>query len=756
MAAPALLSALSGGAAALCALSSIRLRRLRLLRTLRRLRSVLRRLRRRRFLLAWLSARCGLQAAALPPPSPRLWSKRRSCAFWETVREKAFSRREWTDNFRVAPATFDFLCGRLRAAIQRRDTSMRRAVPAEVRLALTLWRLGAGSEYRAVELRFGVSRSTVCKILRDVCEAVVADLGPCFATPPACVADGDALVPPPPPLTAIGVPSGLGPGNGIAVPEVGQGPAIAAPEVRLKSAVCRPEVRQGSAVARPEVSRGSAIAAPEVRQGSAIASTEALQGSAIAPEVRLGSPVAPPEVRQGSAIAPPSPPAAEGFAIPQLCGVLTRLRVPIRAPPEDAARYSDGRGWHAVVLQAVVDPRGFLWAVEVTPPGEGVRGSGLYRKAESGGGLCGPGVERELGGVPVAPFLLGGERDPLLPWLLRPYRRGGVGAEAGRRGAGSGAGGDRVGERWGCRADPEVSGVNDVSGEARRGCKRKQEVSNAWGGSDVGGDETGDGEGKPEMSGSGVSAAGAPGHTGVLRRRPRNDVRAGPEVLKQCRSGAISGERRRQKPRRDVRQEVSPHFTGSDVSSGESTAYATRRDYGGAPEVSAIRGGSDVGPAAVEEQCGAIRAAEVFGLRSGSGVSGAPDVSSSGTGSDILGAGKKRPAAPDVTSCATKRLRFNAAAAAARGAAAATLRRLRGRWRCLQKRNDGDVGFLPTLLAACCLLHNVCTARGDPLPPRWENGPGGEGGGAEGGGGGSGHGEGGWAVREAVAEAMMG
>ena len=809
MAAPALLSALSGGAAALCALSSIRLRRLRLLRTLRRLRSVLRRLRRRRFLLAWLSARCGLQAAALPPPSPRLWSKRRSCAFWETVREKAFSRREWTDNFRVAPATFDFLCGRLRAAIQRRDTSMRRAVPAEVRLALTLWRLGAGSEYRAVELRFGVSRSTVCKILRDVCEAVVADLGPCFATPPACVADGDALVPPPPPLTAIGVPSGLGPGNGIAVPEVGQGPAIAAPEVRQKSAVCRPEVRQGSAVARPEVSRGSAIAAPEVRQGSAIASTEALQGSAIAPEVRLGSPVAPPEVRQGSAIAPPSPPAAEGFAIPQLCGVLTRLRVPIRAPPEDAARYSDGRGWHAVVLQAVVDPRGFLWAVEVTPPGEGVRGSGLYRKAESGGGLCGPGAERELGGVPVAPFLLGGERDPLLPWLLRPYRREEIGeggqkvgeAEEERRRAGSDAGGEGVGERWGCRADPEVSGGNDVSGEARRGYEGKQEVSNAWGGSDVGGDETGDGEGKPEMSGSGVSAAGAPKHTGVLRRRPRNDVRAGPEVLKQCRSGAISGERRRQKPRRDVRQEVSPHFTGSDVSSGESTAYATRRDYGGAPEFSAIRGGSDVGPAAVEQQCGAIRAAEVFGLRSGSGVtdapeistarpgsapsttpeifssrtgshaggapdvfglragshvSGAPDVSGSGTGSDILGAGKKRPAAPDATSCATKRLRFNAAAAAARGAAAATLRRLRGRWRCLQKRNDGDVGFLPTLLAACCLLHNVCTARGDPLPPRWENGPGGEGGGADGGGGGSGHGEGGWAVREAVAEAMMG
>ncbi|KAJ7313273.1 hypothetical protein JRQ81_004557 [Phrynocephalus forsythii] len=114
----------------------------------------------------------------------RLWSKARSSAFWEIVRVKAFSPWEWTENFRVSPATFDYLCSQLRSAIQRRDTNMRRAIPADVRLAMTLWRLGACTEYRAVEQLFGVSRSTVCKILRDVCEAVVAILTPAYICPP--------------------------------------------------------------------------------------------------------------------------------------------------------------------------------------------------------------------------------------------------------------------------------------------------------------------------------------------------------------------------------------------------------------------------------------------------------------------------------------------------------------------------------------------------------------------------------------------
>jgi len=34
--------------------------------------------------------------------------------------------------------------------------------------------------------------------------------------------------------------------------------------------------------------------------------------------------------------------------------------------------------------------------------------------------------------------------------------------------------------------------------------------------------------------------------------------------------------------------------------------------------------------------------------------------------------------------------------------------RLKGRWRCLQKRTEVKVEDLPVILGACCVLHNVC------------------------------------------------
>lgn len=202
-----LLPALSRGTVALCLLHALRLQRgHRLCEAAHRRRAARHRRAqarsRQRFALLWL-CRLLARTPGMPGLCPgggggsrgggtlprllrerRLWSKARSSAFWEIVRVKAFSAWEWVENFRVSPSTFDYLCAHLRNAIQRRDTNMRRAIPADVRLAMTLWRLGACTEYRAVEQLFGVSRSTVCKILRDVCEAVVGILTPLYVRPP--------------------------------------------------------------------------------------------------------------------------------------------------------------------------------------------------------------------------------------------------------------------------------------------------------------------------------------------------------------------------------------------------------------------------------------------------------------------------------------------------------------------------------------------------------------------------------------------
>ncbi|MQL41371.1 hypothetical protein EI012_26035, partial [Escherichia coli] len=46
--------------------------------------------------------------------------------------------------------------------------------------------------------------------------------------------------------------------------------------------------------------------------------------------------------------------------------------------------------------------------------------------------------------------------------------------------------------------------------------------------------------------------------------------------------------------------------------------------------------------------------------------------------------------------------------------------RLKGRWSCLQKRTEVKLEDLPVLLGACCVLHNICEMRNEPMDPEWK------------------------------------
>ncbi|XP_063788677.1 uncharacterized protein LOC134944072 [Pseudophryne corroboree] len=45
--------------------------------------------------------------------------------------------------------------------------------------------------------------------------------------------------------------------------------------------------------------------------------------------------------------------------------------------------------------------------------------------------------------------------------------------------------------------------------------------------------------------------------------------------------------------------------------------------------------------------------------------------------------------------------------------------RLKGCWRCLMKRNDVDLKFMPHVVAACCVLHNICELQKEQFPEEW-------------------------------------
>ena len=55
---------------------------------------------------------------------------------------------------------------------------MRKAIPVEQQVALTIWFLSTGSDFRTIGHLFGVSKSSVCLVTREVCQAIVTVLLP--------------------------------------------------------------------------------------------------------------------------------------------------------------------------------------------------------------------------------------------------------------------------------------------------------------------------------------------------------------------------------------------------------------------------------------------------------------------------------------------------------------------------------------------------------------------------------------------------
>ena len=112
-----------------------------------------------------------LSVAALTLQSPvrSLWVKQRSSYWWDHVVNSMFTPYDWIENFRMSQETFLYLCSELRESVERNDTIMRKAIPVEQRVALTLWFLSTNTDYRTIGHLFGVSKSTVCIVTKEVC-----------------------------------------------------------------------------------------------------------------------------------------------------------------------------------------------------------------------------------------------------------------------------------------------------------------------------------------------------------------------------------------------------------------------------------------------------------------------------------------------------------------------------------------------------------------------------------------------------------
>lgn len=106
-----------------------------------------------------------------------VWSYPREHKWWDTIVPE-FTPEQFSQNFRVSRESFEYICFRLKHVLERRNTNFRLCVPVKKRIAIALWKLATGNEYRSVSQLFGVGVSTVFNCVQDFCSTVINVLMP--------------------------------------------------------------------------------------------------------------------------------------------------------------------------------------------------------------------------------------------------------------------------------------------------------------------------------------------------------------------------------------------------------------------------------------------------------------------------------------------------------------------------------------------------------------------------------------------------
>nr|XP_054749376.1 uncharacterized protein LOC129254863 [Lytechinus pictus] len=95
-----------------------------------------------------------------------------SMHWWNNIVLASWDDQMWLENFRMTKETFRYLVEELKPHISKKDTNWRRAIPADQRLAIALWKLSTNIGYKTVAELFGVGTSTVHLIVVTVVSAI--------------------------------------------------------------------------------------------------------------------------------------------------------------------------------------------------------------------------------------------------------------------------------------------------------------------------------------------------------------------------------------------------------------------------------------------------------------------------------------------------------------------------------------------------------------------------------------------------------
>ena len=113
------------------------------------------------------------------------------------------------------------------------------------------------------------------------------------------------------------------------------------------------------------------------------------------------------------------------WGFPGCFGAIDGTHIPILAPAENHTDYINRKGYHSVVMQAVVDSKYLFRDIVIGWPGSVhdarvLSNSEIFNIGEQNK-LLPFDYQVNIGGKQITPVILGDPAYPLLPWLLKPY-----------------------------------------------------------------------------------------------------------------------------------------------------------------------------------------------------------------------------------------------------------------------------------------------------------------------------------------------
>ena len=97
--------------------------------------------------------------------------------------------RAFKNFMRMPPAMFDEVVQRLTPRLSRTTTRFREPLEPGLKVALTLRHLASGSKYREMQYGWRVPHNTISLVVREVCEAIIAEYHEELLKPPQTAED---------------------------------------------------------------------------------------------------------------------------------------------------------------------------------------------------------------------------------------------------------------------------------------------------------------------------------------------------------------------------------------------------------------------------------------------------------------------------------------------------------------------------------------------------------------------------------------